>query len=207
MIAALHEGVVDFVHFMGMTENYPKWFKREVLDDIFMDSERYTFWVPEDERRSYYYEQILVEDYCVFLRKPDGDVTCVSYEVFENMYTQLTYNAHSNSGVASFIEDTISYVECLPGLISNEYPDWFYEFFTEAVHFPTEESIFIYDLDSTKPPITSSSMDIVEPLDESTCQVFIDHHCVFLRNHLGEIRHMPYATFKKYYTSGPNWGK
>ena len=207
MIAALYEGVVEFVLYMGMTENYPGWFTREVLDDIFMDSERYTFWVPEGERQVYYYEQILVEDYCVFIRKTDGDITCISYDVFQDMYTQLEYNVHSYSGVASFLEDTTSYVECVPGVLSEEYPDWFYEYFTESIHIPCEESIFIFDLDTTDPPITSTTVNlqISEPLNGTMGQVSVDHHCVFLRNHLGEIMHMPYETFTKYYTSGPHW--
>lgn len=209
MIAAFHDSYVDYVLYMGMTEEYPQWFKDEVLEAIYMDCHRYTFYVPLEERTSDYYEKTLVEDYSVFLRKNDGEIFCTSYDAFRELYDIFKYDGFTNSGVAAFSEDCITYVECQPGVLSAEYPDWFYEFFTEAIHFPPDnESIFIFDLDSTNPPISSSDREsnIISSLDASAGQVAIDHHCVFLRNYLGEIRHMRYETFLKHYNPGPLGG-
>lgn len=207
MRAVLHGGWVDYVMYMGLTERYPDWFHQEVLDDIFMDEHRFTFWVPEEERSWDYYEKDLVESDSVFLRKPNGDIFRTSRYVFEQLYVVFLYDGFSNHGLAAYEDDCIEYVECQPGVLSAEYPDWFYEYFTEAIHFKDEgESIFIYDLDTTNPPITSSSINIVEPLDSTIGQVAVDEHCVFLRNFLGEIKHMDYSDFLKYYYPGPVGG-
>lgn len=207
MLAALRGSYVDYVNYMGLTEKYPVWFHRDVLDDIYMDESRYTFWIPESERPVDYYEKELVEQFSVFLRKPGGEIFCTTTDAFEELYTVFKYDAFENSGVAAFSEDVIKYVECYPGRLSKRYPDWFYEYFTESIHFPDqEESIFIYELDTTNPPVQSRDIDIIEPLDQDICQVSVDEHCVFLCNHLGEIRHMLYSNFIKYYTPGPgNW--
>lgn len=207
MRAVLHGGWVDYVVYMGMTERYPDWFQNEVLDDIFMDVNRYTLWVPKEERSVDYHEKTLVEDYSVFLRKPDGEIMCTTQYVFMQLYYVFIYDGYSNHGIAAFEEDCIEYVECQPGVLTAKYPDWFYEYFTEAVHFPQErESVFIYDLDTTQAPVTSSSIDIVEPLDSSVGQVAVDTHCVFLKNLHGEIRHMEYSDFLKHYHPGPVGG-
>jgi len=209
MIAAFHNSYVDFVIYMGMTEDYPTWFEEEVLVSVYMDEHRYTFYIPLEERTSDYYEKTLVEDYSVFLRKTTGEIFCTTYDAFMELYDIFTYNGFSNSGIAAFSEDCITYVECEPGVLSAEYPDWFYEFFTEAIHFPPgNESIFIFDMDNSSIPISTSDKDsdVISPLDTSMGQVSIDHHCVFLRNHLGEIRHMRYETFLKYYNPGPLGG-
>lgn len=207
MRAVLHGSWVDYVVYMGLNERYPKWFEEEVLDDIYMDEHRYTFWMPRSERPWDYYEKDLVETDSVFLRKPNGEVFRTTKYVFEQLYVIFLYDGYSNYGIAAYEEDCIEYVECQPGVLNNGYPDWFYEYFTEALHFKDgNESIFIYELDNTNPPITSNSKDIVEPLDNDIGQVAVDRHCVFLRNFLGEIRHMDYVDFIKYYHPGPLGG-
>lgn len=191
---------------MGITETYPRWFREEVMDNIFMDSNRFTFWTFEEERSFDYYEKELVEVYSVFLRKPDGDLKLTDYDTFEKLYRTLTYEDFSNSGIAAFEEDCIEYVECQPGVLSSEYPDWFYEYFTESIHLPNEETIFIFDTYSATTPISSHNLNsnVIEHLNEEIGQVSIDHHCVFLRNYLGEIRHMRYEDFEKFYNSNEN---
>lgn len=207
MLAALRGSYVEYVTYTGITEKYPVWFHREILDDIYMDQNRFTFWAPEEERGTDYYEKTLVEDYSVFLRKTDGSVLCTTYDVFSDLYVIFKYDAFTNSGMAAFKEDTIEYVECQPGVLSREYPDWFYEFFTEAAHFPQEEeSIFIFDVDTTDTPLRSSKYGVEEMEMGEVGQVSVDDHCVFLRNHLNEIMHMEYYKFLEMFNPGPgNW--
>lgn len=206
----MHGSEVDFVIYRGITERYSKWFVREVLDSIYMDEYRYTFWVPEDERPYHYYEMTLVESDSVFLRKTNGEVFCTTMHVFENLYDIFFYDGFTNSGVAAFDEDCIDYVECEPGVLSAEYPDWFYEYFTEAVHFPPDnESIFIYDTGYTTKPIfnSSGSTVVIEPLNATQGQASVTEHCVFLKNRFGEIRAMSFEDFTKYYNTGPLGGR
>lgn len=190
MKAALRGSYVEFVCFMGITEKYPLWFEKELNETIFMDSDRYTFYCHPDERSPDYFEKQLIEDYTVFLRKPNGEVHVTDYEVLQYMYTSFQYDAFTNSGLAALDDDCIEYVECTGGVLTREYPSWFYEYFTEAVHFPQEgESILIYD----------------------NGEVSVDTHCVFLRNRFGEIRGMLYDDFLKYYDPNPviggNWNE
>jgi hypothetical protein len=105
MRAALRDSYIEFVLFMGMTEKYPLWFEKEMEYTVCQDENRYTFWVPMDERKPDYYDKQLVEDYSVFLRKPNGEVFVTDYDVFSSMYTTFYYNAFNNSGIAAFDED------------------------------------------------------------------------------------------------------
>ena len=201
MRAVLHGGYVDYVIYTGLTERYPKWFRKEVLDEIYMDSHRYTFWAPKEERPFDYYEMTLVEDYSVFLRKSDGSIFCTSYDVFTQLYTVFLYEDYMNHGVAAFTEDCIEYVECQPGILSAEYPDWFYEFFTEVANLPMEQTVLMYD---TSQSLYAQAGGYVIKLYDA---VIVDTHCVFLQNQFGEVRHMEYGDFIKHYNPGPVGGR
>lgn len=198
MIAAFHGSYVQYVIYIGITEKYPRWFEKEVLDNIYSDSDRFTFWVPLEERTVDYYEKTLVEDYSVFLRKPDGNIHCTDFDVFEKLYQVFKYDRFTNSGVAAFSEDCIEYIECKPGVLSSEYPEWFYEFFTESAVFPNVETVLMFDTDKYRLSYNNSKFEMNTSGDISVLE-----HCVFLRNHLGEIRHMQYDIFKKHYNPGP----
>lgn len=176
----MHGSFVNFVIFRGLTEQYPRWFRKSVIDDLTMDSDRYTFWVPQNERNPDYYEKVLVEDYSVFLENRRGEIHCTTMEAFDDLYSIFKYDAFKNGGVAAFKEDCIEYVECVPGVLTDEYPDWFYEYYTEVVVFPDEETIFL----------------------DQTGDISITEHCVFLRNKFGEIRKISYNSFLKYYNPG-----
>lgn len=186
---------------MGVAEKYPKWFNRNVLDEIFMDSHRYTFWAPKDHRPPDYYDMTLVEDYSVFLMKPDGEVFCTTYDVFFKLYSVFKYNGFTNSGVAAYNDDCIEYVECRPGVLSDDHPDWFYEFFTEVANLPQEETVLMYDKDQSL--YAQAGSYIIKLEDDIT----VDSHCVFLQNQFGEVRHMEYGDFIKHYNPGPIGGK
>lgn len=202
MRAALRDSYVEFVLFMGMTERYPLWFEKEMEYTIYQDADRYTFWVPIGERRSDYYEKTLVEDYSVFLRKPNGEVFVTDYDVFQGMYTSFKYDAFTNSGIAAFDEDCIEYVECQAGVLSAGYPVWFYEYFTEAINFPQdEETIYFYD--EEKHCLTASRGSLLVPIGG---EASVTTHCVFLHNKFGEIRGMAYNDFIKHYDPDPQIG-
>lgn len=184
---------------MGMTENYPRWFEKIIDDAIFMDESRYTFYVDKLERRPDYYEKILIEDYSVFIRKPNGEVHVTDYDIFAELYRAFRYDSFTNSGLAAFEEDCIDYVECSPGILSAGYPDWFYEYFTEAINFPQdEETIYFYD--EEKHCLTAKRGTLVVPLKG---EASVTKHCVFLRNKFGEIRGMDYDDFIKHYDPQP----
>jgi hypothetical protein len=200
MKAALRDSYVEYVYFMGITEKYPPWFEEELYRGIYMDENRYTFYVPLQERSPDYYEKTLVEDYTVFLRKTTGEIHVTDYDVFKAMYSIFTYNAFYNCGVAAFDEDCIEFVECFPGVIPAGYPEWFYEYFTEAVNIPNnEETIFLYDTDKHR--LTASKGSFMEI--DTKGGVSVTDHCVFLRNRFGEIRGMLYDDFFKYYDPEP----
>jgi hypothetical protein len=185
MKAALRGSYVDFVCFMGITEKYPLWFEEELYECVYMDDSRYTFWTPDGERKPDYYEKQLVEDYTVFLRKPNGEVHVTDYEVVQYLYITFQYDITTNSGIMALQDDCIDYVECIGGVLSAEYPNWFYEYFTEAVHFPRNgESILVYE----------------------NGEYSVDNHCVFLKNRFGEIKGMYYDDFLKYYDPCPKVG-
>jgi hypothetical protein len=203
MIAALRGSYVEYVYFMGVTEKYPPWFEEELYDSVYMDENRYTFYQPLGERKPDYYDKILVEDYTVFLRKPNGDIHVTDYDIFKELYTVFRYDSFTNSGVAAFNEDCIEYVECLGGVLPAGYPEWFYEYFTEALNFPRDsETIYFYDND--KHSITASRDFLEVPIrGEAT----VKEHCVFLRNKFGEIRGMTYDEFLIYYDDDPELGR
>lgn len=185
MKVALRGSYVEFVCYMGITEKYPRWFKKILDDCTYTDDDRYTFYVPPAERTPAYYEKQLIEDYTVFLRKSNGEVHVTDYEVLQHMYTSFKYNAFNNSGLAALDEDTIEYVECRPGILGAEYPEWFYEYFTEVVNFPHDEQTILMADDN---------------------EVYVDRHCVFLKNRFGEIKGMYYDDFLKYYDPNPKIG-
>lgn len=199
MIAALRGSYIEYVVYKGVTERYPYWFKRELDKNIFTDDSRYTFYVPIDERRPDYYEKQLVEDYSIFLRKPSGEVHVTDYDTFSDLYHEFIYDTFTNSGVAALEEDCIEYVECRPGILPAGYPEWFYEYFTEAINFPKDElTIFLYDKETNC--LTASRGSLLVTAGGAAS---VTEHCVFLRNKFGEIRGMRYGDFLKYYDPGP----
>ena len=177
--ASLKEGVVDYVIFAGEDEQYPAWFKREVLDGILVDENRYTRYIPRPERNMDYYDKTIVDNDTVFLRKPNSsDVHCTSYETFEGLYVSLESNPRTNSGVAAFREDSIEIVECFGGLPS-AYPSWFYDYFSDGIVINDyDETILFYGDDR---------------------EISIIGHCYFLKNQRGQIAFMDHETFDKYY--------
>lgn len=202
MKVALRDSYVEFVIFAGITEKYPLWFERELDHTIYQDENRYTFWVPIDERRPDYYDKQLVEDYSVFLRKSDGDVFVTDYDTFTYLYVSFRYDAFTNSGLCAFEEDCIEYVECKAGVLPAGYPTWFYEYFTEAVNFPQdEETIYFYDTDKHVITASRDSIDVT-----IGGEVSVSEHCVFLRNKLGEVKGVKYDEFLKYYDPDPKTG-
>lgn len=183
MRAALRGSYVDYVLYTGVTEKYPSWFKRQLDKCTYTDESRFTFWVTPEERRPDYYEKQLIEDYTVILRKPNGEIHLTDYDVFQNLYITFSYDAFTNSGLAAYENDAIEYVECKPGILDAGYPEWFYEFFTEAVTLPNEfEGFMLFTKNDT---------------------VMVTEHIVVLQNRIGEIRTMPYSQFEKYYDDKP----
>lgn len=182
MKAAFNGSAVEFVYFMGITENYPDWFYEEMYENVHMNESRYTFWVDPSERRPDYHELILVEDYSVFIRKMDGSIHVTNHEVFTTLYTVFKYSRSDNSGVAAFNEDVIDYVSCRGGELTAEYPTWFYQYFTEAVNLPGSESL------------------LVGPRGD----IYVDGHYVFLKNKRDEIREMRWEEFLAYYDPNPS---
>lgn len=202
MKTALRGSYVEFVVFMGVTERYPQWFQDELEDTISLDDSRYTFYVPREERNVDYYEKQLVEDYSVFLRKPNGDTFLTDYDIFSDLYTTFKYDAFTNKGIAALDEDCIEYVECEAGVLSAGHPVWFYEYFTEAINFPQdEETIYFYDSEDRSLKASRGSL-----LATAGGGVSVTDHCVFLRNKFGEIRGMLYVDFIKFYDPKPRIG-
>lgn len=184
MWVALRNSYIEFVTYQGLTEKYPPWFIEEMYECIHMDESRYTFWVSDALRKPDYYDKQLVEDYSVFLRKPNGEVYVTDWDIFTKLYMTFKYDQFMNSGIAALRDDCIEYVECEPGILTREYPLWFYEHFTEAVNFPQEETI----------------------LFSVNGEVVVNQRCIFLRNKYGEIKGMSYGDFIKYYDDSPNLG-
>lgn len=201
MKAALRGSYMEFVIYNGVTEKYPLWFEEELYECIYTDESRYTFWVPADERGSDYYEKQLIEDYSVFLRKPNGEIHLTDYDVFSEMYETFRYDAFTNSGIAAFEEDCIEYVECIGGVLSRNYPIWFYEFFTEAVNLPQGETVYFNNVHDCHLVDHNNRGPFLEVTEDG--QVSVDDHSVFLRNKFGEIRGMLYDDFIVYYDDNP----
>lgn len=199
MRVALRGSYIEFVTFNGNSERYPDWFLEELYECTYTDESRFTFWVDKDERRPDYYEKQLVEDYSVFLRKPDGSIHLTDYDVFSDLYVAFMYNSFTNSGIAAFEDDCIEYVECMGGILLDDYPDWFYEFFTESVNLPQGETIFFHDCELVGP--NGSRGPFLEVSDDG--QVSVRDRSVFLRNKNGEIRGMLYSDFIKHYDDDP----
>ncbi len=202
MRVALRNSYVEYVLFSGVTEKYPPWFEDELYNTICLDDSRYTFWVNRYERTADYYEKQLVEDYSVFLRKPNGEIHVTDYDVFSDLYTAFTYNEFTHSGIAALHEDCIEYVECQPGVLPAGYPEWFYEYFTEAFNYPQDgTTFFLFDQNKHMPTASRDSIKITADGD-----VEVTEHCVFLRNKFGEIRGMTYKQFLIYYDPKPRLG-
>lgn len=205
MKAALKGTYVEFVIYQGITEKYPLWFEQELEYCVYQDADRFTFWVPIEERRADYYDKQLIEDYSVFLRKADGDVFVTDYDIFTDLYVAFKYDAFTNSGLCAFEEDCIEYVECQPGVLTAGYPDWFEEFFTESIHFPqSEETVFFCE--KTLHQSDKFINDVEIHVGEDDVEIVVTTHCVFLRNKFGEIRGMTYSDFLKYYDPNPSIG-
>src|SRR5690606_38554608 len=140
-------------------------------------------------------------DYSVFLRKPNGEIFVTDYDIFSELYISFRYDAFTNSGLAALENDCIEYVECHGGVLTAEYPAWFYEYFTEVVNFPDKETIYSYDTDKQH-LVYEHGLFSVNPKGE----VSVDQHCVFLRNKYGEIRGLLYDDFLKHYDPNPGTG-
>lgn len=202
MRVALRGSYVEYVFFMGVNESYPPWFAETLYDCTFTDESNYTFWVPTDERLPDYYEKQLIEDYTVFLRKPDGSIFVTDYDIFTDLYHVFKYNSFTNSGIAAYAEDCIEYVEARAGILPAGYPLWFYEYFTEAFNYPQNgETLFIFDNNTKKLSASKGSLVV----DVSGC-VTVTERSIFLRNKFGEIRGMTYDEFLKYYDPNPQIG-
>jgi hypothetical protein len=202
MRAAFRGSYVEYVFFMGITEKYPLWFAEELYDTTYTDESNYTFWVPMEERRPDYYEKQIIEDYTVFLRKPNGEIHVTDYDVFQELYHVFTYDSFTNSGIAAYAQDCIEYVEAKPGILPAGYPEWFYAYFTEAFNYPKDEkTFFFYDTSDHCLKASRGSMNITAGGD-----VTITEHCVFLHNKFGEIMGMTYDEFLKYYDDDPQFG-
>lgn len=185
MRVGLRGSYVDVVFYMGLNEPYPYWFSELIYNHILIDEDRYTFYVPREERKVEYYEKKLIEDYSVFIRKSDGSVHVTDYDIFESLYQVFRTDSFENSGLAALKSDTIEYVECHGGYVVSGYPDWFYEYFSEAVNNPVDdETVFISD---------------------DNGDITITDHCVFLKNRYGEIKIMDYDVFLKYYDPDPEF--
>lgn len=202
MNVALRGTYVEYVVYMGVTESYPRWFEKMLDEAIFTDESNYTFYVDRLERRPDYYEKQLIENYSVFLRKPNGEVHVTDYDVFTDLYTVFRWDYFTNSGIAALIGDCIEYVECKGGVLPAGYPNWFYEYFTEAFNYPQdEETVFIFD---SEIHTLKASRNWLEATAGG--YVTVTEHCVFLRNKHGEIRGMRYDDFLKYYDPEPREG-
>lgn len=208
MIAALKESYVEFIIFMGITEKYPLWFERLLEECAYTDESRFTFWVDKDERRPDYYEKKLIEEYSVFLRKPNGELHITTYDSFQNLYVTFKHDTFTNSGLAAFESDCIEYVECTGGMLSVAYPEWFYEYFSEVINLPHHAETILFKGE----PTYNISIDGGPFLQiDEYGGVSVETHCVFLRNKFGEIRGMLYEDFKKFYDDDPEdepiiWG-
>lgn len=206
MRAALRGKYIEYVIFMGSSEKYPPWFEKQLELCTYTDESRLTFWVNKDERRPNYYDQQLIEEYSIILRKDTGELHITDYDSFDVLYTIFRYDAFTNSGLAAFEEDCIEYVECTGGMLSAAYPDWFYEYFTECINLPDDETVFLND-DVQKVSINDGPFLAIDEYGG----VSVDSHCVFLRNKFGEIKGMEFNDFIKHYDYDPDqepiiWG-
>lgn len=180
MWTALRGHYVQFVVFMGVSEKYPEWFIEEIANRVFVNESRYSFWTPPPERLCDYYEKELIEAYSIVLRKSNGETHIAEIDTFTDMYRVFKYDLSENGGVAAFKEDVIEYVECFPGGLIDAYPEWFYQYFTEALNNQKDEESYLFSIDGSG-------------------HITIKERCVFLINRFGEIRQMSYGNFLKYY--------
>lgn len=169
---------------MGIHENYPHWFKEVLYNQISFDGTN-LIWVDIRNPHSGYRHVVLYEDVSVFIRNKKGDIFVTDYTIFNTLYEEFKWDRFENSGLAALREDCIDFVECIGGGVIGEYPDWFYEFFTEYIVFPSDStSIFIKGLDG---------------------EFTVTHHMVFLRNRFGEIMTLGYDEFIKIYDPNPGY--
>lgn len=180
MWAALRGHYVQFVIFMGLVERYPDWFNEEIAQRAFIDESRFCFWTSPPERLTDYYERELIETASVVLRKDNGDHHLTDVTIFEDMYHVFSYDHSINGGVAAFNEDVIEYVECVGGMVLDNYPDWFYEYFTESQNNPKEGETYLFSVDNLG-------------------YMTVKDRCVVLRNRFGEIRQTTYNDFIRHY--------
>lgn len=120
MIAAFKSTAIDYAIFNGLTERYPEWFEKIVVDHTYVDEFGF----------SIYGLDSLVEGYDVFVRNSKGEVKKLDYELFDNSY--LTINDRIAVPRASTIEYLI-----YDGVKSN-YPGWF----VEAVEYGLIERVY-----------------------------------------------------------------
>lgn len=180
MYAALRGSCVKYTIYMGMMESYPEWFQEEIADRILMDESHYTVWVSPPERKTDYYEKDLIETYSVVLRKCDGTHHITDWDTFVSLYQQFTYEQSINGGIAAFKEDVIEYVEVVGGAVVDNYPEWFYAYFTESLNNPKDNETYLFNIDGYG-------------------HMIVKDRCVVLRNRFNEIRQMTYEKFLKHY--------
>lgn len=180
MFAALRGHYVKFVVFMGVAERYPDWFIEEISERIFVNESRFCFWTPPPERTIDYHEKELIESFSVVVRKPNGEAHVMEWDTFNDLYRVFKFDLTTNSGVAAFNEDVIEYVECFGGMMVDNYPQWFYEYFTESLNNPKDSETYLLFSDN------------------DGC-LTIRERFIFLRNRFGEIRNIPYMDFLMYY--------
>lgn len=181
MFAALRDNYLQYVIFMGVSEQYPDWFVEEVASRVFIDESRFCFWVPPQERAPDYHEKELIETYSIVVRKYTGEIHVLDVDTFNDLYTIFEYDQFLNGGIAAFNEDVIEYTTCIGGSPIDRYPAWFYEYFTEAVNNPKDGETYLFSVDGF------GNITVKE------------ERCVFLRNRFGEIRYVSYGNFLKYY--------
>ena len=201
MKAALRGSYVQVAFYMGDNETYPDWMADELANCTFTDESRYTFWVPEDMRKPDYFEKQLIGDYSVFLRKPDtGEIHVTSTDTYGDLYMEFQFDAFTNSALAAFHDDVIEYVECRGGeVVDSGYPDWFYEWITEAINYPGYDNA----RDAIQGGLVGSECEESMLIDVDGNDFSIVDHCVVLRNKFGEMKIMEWEKFNRLYDTDP----
>lgn len=200
MKAALRGSYLEFVIFKGFNEPYPMWFAEEIYCNAFFEESQFTTWLSKEERSVDYHEKTLISNDSVCLRKSSGELFVTNMDLFTEHYTTFTFSNLTNSGIAAFDPDCIEYVECNGGIYSDEYPEWFYECYTEMVNFPHVETVFLHERPIKVAPCHGIGKRRYEEVSTGTP---VTNHSVFLRNKFGEIKRMDYSIFVKYYDPFP----
>src|SRR5699024_11929041 len=76
MECVFRHSIMTYTTYEGITHNYPKWFRDEIVDHTYVDEYGY----------SVYNLDTLVEDWDIFLRNSNGDVLRTNQESFDLFY-------------------------------------------------------------------------------------------------------------------------